>query len=278
MTAALILFVGIDYKAFGTSKRFNASGGDAPRFSSTSYPGIPNDVYQQLRASEGYRIVMDNDTGYLPNDFRHMGLATPQGFDPMMTRQLRNTIAIYEHFRSDRAFDLDPANETALKLLGVRYVITGEIGGEPSPLYQQLKGDPHYRLLGAEPTFHRVFEYLDAQPSYSWEDGGPNDLIRRRTWEPESRVFDVRTAAGGQLALHEQLFPGWTATIDGNGVSVEPWMGAFQAVTVPPGTHTVGFRYRSRLLGLGAGISMVALLGLAFWIHFEQRSPAYEAM
>ncbi len=44
-------------------------------------------------------------------------------------------------------------------------------------------------------------------------------------------------------------------------------MGAFQAVAVPAGVHTVEFRYRSRLLPLGGGISLVALLGLGFWIR-----------
>jgi uncharacterized membrane protein YfhO len=79
----------------------------------------------------------------------------------------------------------------------------------------------------------------------------------------------VRAPAEGKLALHEQFFPGWTATIDGKSAAVESWAGAFQAVAVPAGEHTVEFRYRSRLLGVGAGISLVALIGLAFWIRAE---------
>ena len=58
MGVALILFVGVDYKAFGTSKRFDAGSGDAQRFSSTSFPGMMPDVYQQLRANNDYRIVV----------------------------------------------------------------------------------------------------------------------------------------------------------------------------------------------------------------------------
>jgi len=91
-----------------------------------------------------------------------------------------------------------------IKALGPQDVIRGVIEQFP-----KLKDNPHYRPLGSIPTFYRVYEYLDAQPPYSWE-GSAGDRIQRRTWEPESRVFEVHSAAGGLLALHEQFFPGWT--------------------------------------------------------------------
>ncbi len=264
LATALILFVGVDYKAFGTSKRFNAGSGDAQRFSSTSYPGMAPDVYQQLRANTDYRIVVDNDTGPLSNDFRHMGLITPQGFDPLLTTPFRKVAETYGHFRTDRIFDIDPENYAALRMFGVRYVISSEY----SPVYSKLKDNPHYRLLGSMPTFYKVYEYLEAQPPYSWEGGSAGDQVERQAWEPESRVFKVRSASGGKLALHEQFFPGWTATVDGKSAAVEAWSGAFQAVEVPAGEHSVEFRYRSRLLGWGGGISLIALIGLGFWIRY----------
>jgi len=116
------------------------------------------------------------------------------------------------------------------------------------------------------PTFYKVYEYLDAQPPYSF-DG----QVQRLVWQPENRTFQVRSEGGGKLALHEQLFPGWTASIDGKSAAVEPWMGAFQAVEVPPGDHTVEFRYHSRLLGVGGGISLVALVSLVFWTVINAR-------
>jgi len=269
MAAALVLFVGADYKAFGTSKRFDAGSGDALRWSSTSFPGMGPDVYQQLRAGAGYRIVVDGDTGPLPEDLRHIGLITPPGFDPLLTTRFRNVAETYGHFRTDRIFDIDPENETALRLFGVRYVISSEY----SKVYPKLKDNPHFRLLGSMPTYYKVYEYLEAQPPYSWEGGGAN--VDRRAWEPESRVFQVRsTAAGGKLALHEQFFPGWTATIDGKSATVESWAGAFQAVAVPAGEHTVEFRYWPRMLGWGGGISLVALLALIFWMRINSRNTS----
>ena len=117
-----------------------------------------------------------------------------------------------------------------------------------------------------------MYEYLDAQPPYSWEGDSDGTQVEREESTPESRMFKVRSAAGGKLALHEQFFPGWTAWIDGNPAAAEPWMGAFQAVAVPAGEHTVEFRYHSRLLGMGRAISLVALIGLVYWIRAWKRA------
>ena len=278
MTVAIVLFVGADYKAFGTSKRFNAGSGDAQRWSSTSFPGIGNDVYQQLRDGLGIdRIVVDFDTGPLPNDFRHIGLITPQGFDPLLTTPFRQVVETYGHFRTDRMFEVDPENYGALRLFGVKYVISSEY----SKVYSKLKDNPRYRLMGSIPTFYKVYEYLDARPPYSWEGQGAQDQIQPGPWQPDNRTFQVQSAAGGKLALHEQFFPGWTAFVDGKSVAVEQWAGAFQAVTVPAGEHAVEFRYRSRFLRLGGGISLLALIGLFFWIRISSRNTsgtAYRAV
>jgi len=156
-----------------------------------------------------------------------------------------------------------------LKLFGVRYVISSEY----SKVYPKLKDNPHYRLLGSVPAFYKVYEYVDAQPPFSWE-GSAGAEVTRRAWEPEIRAFQVRAPAEGKLALHEQFFAGWTAMIDGKSAAVESWAGAFQSVTVPAGDHIVEFRYRSRLLGLGAVISVVMLIGLGFWMRAAYRKVA----
>ena len=273
MAAALVLFVGIDYKAFGTSKRFDASaGGDELRYSSTSFPGMMPEVYQQLRVGTDYRIVVDFDTGPLPNDFRHTGMITPQGFDPLLTTPFRKMVETYGHFRTGRMFEVDPENYAALRMFGVRYVVSSE----SSKMFPKLKDNQHYRLLGPELTYYRVYEYLDAQPPYSWE-GSAGAEVTRRAWEPENRKFQVNVASAGKLALHEQLFPGWMASIDGKSTAVESWAGAFQAVTVPAGEHTVEFRYWPRALVLGGGISLAALVVLIFWMRLSSGSKSDRA-
>ena len=263
IAAALILFVGIDYKAFGTSKRFDAGRGDAQRWSFTSFPLMAPDVYQQLRKERGiFRIVVDFGIGPLPNDFRHIGLTSPQGFDPLLTTPLRKMVETYGHFRTDRIFEIDADNYDAMRLFGVRYVISSL----DSRQFPNLRDNPHYRLLGSTESYYRVYEYIDARPAFSW-DGNDADTVDPGAWEPESRTFRVRTISGGRLALHEQFFPGWAATVDGTDAALESWKGAFQSVAVPAGEHTVSFRYHSRLLALGAAISVIALIPLVFWIR-----------
>jgi hypothetical protein len=265
----LVLFIGADYKAFGTSKRFNANASEVDRYSSVSLRGMEDGVYQRLRSDTGYRVIVDNDTGPDPNNLRHIGLVTPQGFDPLLTIQLRKLVNAHGTFRTDRLFEINLEDQTAMRLFGVRYVISSEY----SKQFPMLKDNPRYRLVGSFPTFYRVYEYLDARPAFSWE-GTNGAEVTRLTWEPETRKFHVRAAAGGKLALHEQFFPGWTSFVDGKSAAVEPWGGAFQAVDVPAGEHTVEFRYRPRLLWVGAGISLASLIGLAFWMRASSRNTS----
>ena len=89
LAALLVLFVGVDYKALGTSKRFDAQTGYGLRYSPNSYPGMAPEAYTQLRETVDYRIVVDADTGPPPQYFRHIGLVTPQGSDPFLSTQFR---------------------------------------------------------------------------------------------------------------------------------------------------------------------------------------------
>jgi hypothetical protein len=50
--------------------------------------------------------------------------------------------------------------------------------------------------------------------------------------------------SGGFAVLSDSFVPGWTAEVDGQRVDIVPVDIAFRAVAVPPGTHSVVFRYR----------------------------------
>jgi hypothetical protein len=254
---SLIVLAAVEYKVFGTSKRFNAARGSMPISAtlSPSIPGMSSENYQSLRRRPESRVALDF-TGLLPAALRHAGLTTPQGFDPLLPAQYHALIDPIWPFRTNREFDITPENEPALRLFGVGAFITAE----KAPLYSRLTANPHFRLLPPGDSHYHVFEFLDAQPAFGWEQPGPDRTAALAAWEPERRSFQVRSGAGGAFRLTEQFFPGWTATIDGAPTAIERCHEAFQCVILPDGEHRVEFRYRSRTLLIGSAISLLSAL------------------
>ena len=252
LTIALLIGVGVDYKAFGTSKRVNAYESNIDRMlGSAPFPGMDDDVYRQLQQHSEYRIALDA-VDPVPTDLRHYGLTTPQGSDPMVPEKYLEVTSLTSQ---SSAVTLDPANQDLLQMLAVRYFLTTE----DQPLFPRLKNDPNYRQL-EPPAYFRVFEFSKAKPSYGWEIDVPGNSIQRTGWTAERRDFTVHSDSGGRFILIEQFFPGWQATLDGKAVPIEGWKRAFQSIFVPPGDHLLSFTFRSRGLRLGAIISAIALL------------------
>jgi len=252
LAAALLIAVGVDYKAFGTSKRVNALEVNMDRIlGKAPFPGMDDDVYRQLRQHSEYRIALDASDP-VPTDLRHYGLTTPQGGDPMVPAQY---LEVASPLDKSGAIALDPANQDLMQLLSVRYFLTTE----DQPLFPRLKTDPNYRQVGP-PAYIKVFEFSKPTLPYRWEKEGPADSLERTGWTAEKRDFVVHSASGGRFVLIEQFFPGWQAAIDDKAVPIERWNRAFQSIVVPSGDHRLSFTFRSRGLRLGALISVVSLL------------------
>jgi hypothetical protein len=257
LATGLLVAIGIDYKVFGTSKRFNAEPKSGQEyFSSDSFPAMEDSAYAQIRAHEDSRILVDR-TGPSNLGMRHYnGLRSPQGFDPLFTTQYRRILENAAQFQSPWEFQIEPDQEDLLRLLGVRYFVTSENG----PLYARYLASPHFQMMGPEVDYYyKVFEYRDARPAFGWESDDSGTVERVR-WTPEEREFVVHSAAGGLFALKEQFSPSWQAFIDGRRAPLEHWKTAFQAVSIEPGEHRVLFRFHSRGLRLGAWISLASLL------------------
>lgn len=267
---ALLTATAIEFKVWGTSKRFNADAGQLPLFSATEITGMDNGTYAMLRSQPEFRVLLD-EWGPLPGDLRHLALRTPNGFDPFLTARYEALIKTFGTFRTNREFSIDTNNDTALHLLGVRYVITAD----QSAVYPVLQGDPDFRLVEPSVYYYKVFEYVGATPSYGWENGSAA-TVQLDEWKPEKRLFHVASSQPGRFTLSEQYLPGWIALIDGAEQTIEPWQTAFQAIAVPAGEHFIEFRYRSRLLLPGMLLSLVGLILLGLWIRasFNYSDPA----
>jgi hypothetical protein len=247
MAFVVILSAAIDYKAFGTSKRFNAAKGSLPHeYARDGFWGMGPLAFQELVAHRQYRILLD-DAAPMPAELRHHGLSTPQGSDPFVTQRylsfVKNLRAIT---KSNREFSFDSDNALALDTLSVRYVITTRNG----PLYAHLEGNPVFKRIGPDAYYFHVFEYQKF-----------TELSE--TWTPEVRRFQVNSPGSEEFVFKEQFFPGWTAYLDGAATPIALWHGDLQSVRVPPGDHQLEFRYQPRMLRIGAWISIASVVLLA---------------
>ena len=260
LSVALLLAAGVDYKAFGTSKRFNAQPGkyDPGAFGSP-FAGLDDAVYREMRAHPEFRIVLDT-TGPFPTLMRHYGLRTPQGFDPMLPAQYGEKLKEFVRPSDSRMFDLDPSRDALLRSLGVRYALTSA-GGAMS---KTLAANANYRLMEPSTSYFKAYELRDAQPSYYWVPAGLSSVASAvpTVWKPGVREFHVSSPEGGRFVLAEQFFPGWRATVDGAPVGIERYDGVFQSIHAPPGPHTVRFEFQSPGLLPGALLTLAGIAGL----------------
>src|SRR5262249_41564396 len=154
------------------------------------------------------------DQRLIPLDLRHVGLATPQGADPMLPAAYKAFITSHGgRFYSDREFDIEPGNAELLDLLAIRYFIAAD----PEVL-KTLTANRRFSELEPADSYYHVFEWSDAQPVYRWE-GNAAVLI----WTPEWRSVRVTSAAVGRFTLLENFLPGWTASIDGMPAPIARW-------------------------------------------------------
>jgi hypothetical protein len=133
--------------------------------------------------------------------------------------------------------------------------------------------DERLRLLasaGFNPSETVILETEPREPSVgSSATPGRATVVFRDAGEYRVEV----DGGGGWLVLSEAYYPGWTAEIDGRAVDVMPGNHLLQAVPVPEGRHGVRFVYRSRFLGAGIGIALLAGGALlALWLLGRRRA------
>jgi hypothetical protein len=265
VAAALILLATAEYKAFGTSKQFN---GDPQKYFvsyiGTTYPAMDDETYAALQRRREYRWALE-DYGPDPANLGHFGFATPQGFDPNLPSNYKKLIDRIGRFETNRLFDLNPDDVGSLRLLGVGYVV----GAKRSPDYAQLLENPNFRLMQPDDSYYKVFELIDSQPPFGWEQGETGRSASAIEWEPERRGLRVASPNGGVFRLSEQFYPGWSATLDGAPVEIDRCHEAFQCVAIGPGEHLLEFRYRSRWLFPGAALSLSSMLLAMAFVRFR---------
>ena len=72
--------------------------------------------------------------------------------------------------------------------------------------------------------------------------------------------------------LAENAYPGWVVRIDGERAESLTAYTSVRAVCVPAGEHTVEWVFRPWLYGLGAAVTLAALVLVAFAVVRLRRS------
>jgi len=190
-------------------------------------------------------------------------------------------------------------------LLNVRFVIT------PEP----LAVEPLRLLFRSQQTGAYLYENPAALPRAFFVDSvavlPPLDILRRLQrgdFDPRrvafleaplpERIEPAGEGATAQVLVHKNEYiklhvtapgrnflfvseiiypPAWQATIDGEPVPIYKTNYAFRGIVVPPGTHTVEFRYRSpafergRQLSLGLNIGVLLAVAAGAWLEWRRR-------
>lgn len=254
--AALILLVVVELKVFGTSRKFSAEAGQPDkryralrdmRSGGHAMAGMEQSVFEQIRSARWHRVIVLDAPQ--PLELHHYGLSTPQGFEASLPATYRERISAYFPWQTNRTFVPDPDDRQFLDDFGVRFAVCRS--GQQWDA--RLASLPHWRALGGGNYFYRVFEYVEAKPTYRW--GG---AVHRLEWLPARRSFEVASEEGGAFILLEQNLPGWTVTVDGQPAALRPYGDVFQEAEIPPGRHTVAFEYRPRDVSMGGALSLAS--------------------
>jgi hypothetical protein len=81
-----------------------------------------------------------------------------------------------------------------------------------------------------------------------------------RRYEPEAVVVDAELSHDGLLVLSDAMYPGWTATVDGQPVPIHYTNLFMRGVFLAPGRHRVEFAYRSSTFRIAVAVTVATIL------------------
>src|SRR5262249_46748671 len=124
----------------------------------------------------------------------------------------------------------------------------------------QIVPDDEQALKMAEDTgFNpRQTIILNEAPKLDLSAALPSDAQATVTeFKPEAFTVHVNTSANAILSLAHPYYPGWQATLDDQPTNILKAYGAFSAVEVPAGDHTIQLRYNPLSYRIGVILSLI---------------------
>ncbi len=259
-----------------------------------------------------YIVASDRRYGLLDKTPTLFGLPSIADYEPQTSQRLTDLDVMMRFDRpmasvNDALFKFTrmPRNRRILDLLAARYLVH-DPAAEPLPpalaaslrriarvgdvdIYENpqslpraffvptatVEPDPVRRVqaLSSGDVDPRRSVVLDAAPP-AGAGGPPGGRGDADIEEDRSEMVRVRVHAGtpGFLVLTDQLYPGWSAVVNGVATPVLRANHAFRAVPVPAGVSTVVFTYRPWSVRVGLGVSLVALVGVLVLLGRNRRA------
>ncbi len=237
-----------------------------------------------------------------PNTSLFWGVPSTSGYGPLILSRYHQLTTI-DSLGAVSPSVLDPANR-ALDILAVRYILANVVPplrwlqrekvGVNSVVYENSQVLPRTWLV-PEAIPLTSDQVLSAIQTSRLPDGrvyepkqmalveDPKALFQPVALQPTDRAeilkledtrvkVQTHTAAPTFLVLSDVFYPGWQATIDGKPTKIFQTNYVQRGVQVPPGEHLVEYRFEPMSFKLGAGITLGALAGAAYWLWRVGRS------
>jgi hypothetical protein len=107
---------------------------------------------------------------------------------------------------------------------------------------------------------------LTAAPRTALTDcSSDGDDVEMPIHHPNYVRITARLGCRGLVILTDSFFPGWRATVDGRAAEIVEAYGSVRAVPVDGGEHVIEMRYRPVSVLLGAAMTLIAAL-LVAWV------------
>jgi hypothetical protein len=88
-------------------------------------------------------------------------------------------------------------------------------------------------------------------------------VVRLIGYAAHAASWQVTTSQFGYLVTTDSFYPGWKAFLDGEQVPIYRANLAFRAIGVPPGKHTIEYRYESATFRWGLVLAVLSLTSIA---------------
>ncbi len=258
----------------------------APPQPLTTFPLLQ--TLREATASPHPQRVLSHTSIEVPTEFATWfpvyGIPNVQGSNPLFLRRYVDYLTYSQAgslpsddpmiLQHNGFFVMYPIENDMTRMLDLRYEVTKEMQVRPAhePFgmawaaadyavvpdrdrrLEQLRStgfDPHARVL------------LNAAPAAPHTTGPVTCDADCILYEADRIFFNIKMSRAGYVVFSEIYYPGWEASIDGQGAEILCGDEIFRTVWVPQGTHRVEFRFQPRSLVIGLWVTCLtaALMG-----------------